>query len=80
MKKTIYVTEPDEQRIQELIALLEQRGVRLGNRHYASVSELLRWLVAEQLRRERNRTIADPDAPYPEDDPWDEMGFPAPRS
>lgn len=26
------------------------------------------------------KTVPDPDAPYPEDDPWDEMGFPAPRT
>lgn len=80
MKINLYVTDMDIERIHALQALLKNKGiVYLDNRGNDSVSGLFRALVAEKLEDIRRKDF-DPDAPYPEDDPWDEMGFPAPRS
>lgn len=68
----LYITPETRTKITRLLAMLAQQGVEdvLDNRGHGSISALFRYLVAAELKR---RT-ADPDAPYPEADPWDEMG------
>lgn len=51
-------------------ALVELSATALGYREQAT----------RPWGGDRKSVIPDPDAPYPEDDPWDEMGFPAPRT
>lgn len=73
---SLYLPPGVRAQIAELQTRLRGRGIEFSdNRKNASISGLIRWLVEQQLTRERNRAIADPDAPYPEDDPWDEMGL-----
>lgn len=73
----LYVTEETRRQIDRLLSMLAAAGVDLkDNRGNLSISALVRYLVAQELRRQ----TADPDAPFPDKDPWDEMGFPAPRS
>lgn len=67
----LYITPETRAKIDRLLALLAARGVHLlDNRGHSSKSALLARLVDQEL----NRLTADPDAPFPETDPWDEMG------
>lgn len=67
----LYVTPETRSQIERLLPMLAAAGVDLkDNRGKDSVSAMLRYLVAQELRRQ----TTDPDAPFPDKDPWDEMG------
>lgn len=67
----LYITPETRVSIDRLLLMLARQGVDLkDNRGNLSMSALLRYLVEAELRRQ----TADPDAPFPEVDPWDELG------
>lgn len=68
----LYITPETHAKIARLLAMLTQQGVEevVDNRGHGSISALFRYLVDAELRR----LMADPDAPFPDADPLDEMG------
>lgn len=69
----LYITPETHAKIARLLAMLTQQGVEevVDNRGHGSISALLRYLVDAELRRQ----TADPDAPHPDVDPWDDLGL-----